>query len=264
MEGSLCGRGGGVGVIGEAAGRADVENEGANMEALFGDPWRPLTSRRDGGDAGHVHGCARDHALDTACGTRPLPVDGDPHEAGLRRVQVARAALRENLRAGFALNEGQVATVLRIADALAAGVSLEAREALGREANAAAAPSSDAVIAWENLGKDAKALMSRVGERLFALGRASVTPPDPELARVIAAWRLLPEEDRTRIARGVAKDMRWAIREIAWSMFGGFVAVELDREGRVTSCDVDGQPAPAEQWAKLRAAGVPVADGVGV
>jgi hypothetical protein len=148
-----------------------------------------LVGRRALGDAGHVPSCARDHALDTAC------APADAHEVAQRRVEDARAALPELLRHAYALDEGQAATVLRVCDALAEGVSLEAREALGREALSTWNEGSQLVSSWEDIAKlsGLQEDWRRTGERLFALGRAS-----------------------------------------------------------------------REQWAQLRAAGVPVAEGVGV
>jgi len=44
------------------------------------------SDRREGGDAGHIPGCRREHSLDTACVV-------DAHEAGLARVVAAQDRL---------------------------------------------------------------------------------------------------------------------------------------------------------------------------
>lgn len=254
----------------------------------------PLASRRASGDAGHVPGCVRDHALDRGCvvpsgepgepdiefvrlpealrsrigraldalstferlaaharlgheavnafaRVREILVGdepSDPHEAALRRVQDARAALPETLRRAYSLDEAQVATVLRVADALAAGVDVEAR----------------------------------AGVVLEALGRASVAPPDADLARVIAAWPVLAPLDKTVVVRRAERGEEWHWRTVAECTLSPVDAQPADcvwltlywKNRRVVGCEVEGQEATPEQWAKLRAAGVPVADGVGV
>ncbi len=223
----------------------------------------PLASRRASGDAGHVPGCRRDHALHV-CVAADTAASHDPHEAALRQVQDARAALPDVLRQAYALDEGQVATVLRVADALAAGVSLEAREVLGREVTA---------LFRANFG------CNEAGARLFALGRASVVPPDADLARVIAAWPALTPFERESYVRNVETIARRHWRDVAeavlspdgcaavdrvrvslsWSLFAGM------RVGAVEVwAAVEPRTPTLEEWARLRAAGVPVADGVGV
>jgi hypothetical protein len=196
----------------------------------------------------------------------------DAHEVAQRRVEDARAALPELLRRAYALDEGQVATVLRLCDALSAGVSLEAREALGREALSTWNEGSQLVSSWEDL-TDLSGLQedwSRTGERLFALGRASVVPPDADIARVIAAWSMLDPAERTRVATWAVKDARVGYNVLAWDTLSPgrelpmYVTLTFGDSVSVIGCDVDGKPATAEQWARLRAAGVPVADGVGV
>jgi hypothetical protein len=279
--GPLCGREEvGVGVIGEAAGRArEIEfhnNEAARVMAQVA----PAVSRRASGDAGHVHGCARDHALDTACvdgdawtpaaraaalaeidaEIDALPIETEQAFAGALRLlthsrQASALAIVQRLGA---LDDGQAATVLRVCDAIAAGVSLEAREALGREMFA--------------LVGDALIPMARevVAERLFAIGRASVVPPDADLARVIAAWPWLEGHERAVMVRNAEASAREGWREVAANLFrvdGALRWVRLEFAPppgvSVIGCDVDGEPATVEQWARLHAAGVPVADGAG-
>lgn len=229
----------------------------------------------------------------------------DAHEVALRRVEDARAELPEMLRRGYALDDGQVAIMLRVADALAAGVSMDAREALGRETRTAlvVTPSK------KSFGE----VCADLGERLFAIGRGverkhchslaakriregggynsvaeqianeigrpleflagalSTQGPDADLARVIAAWRGLDGVERRCVARNAENIARECWRETVAELFrrdGALVWTRIEFAPppgvTVIGCDIDGEPATPEQWAKLRAAGVPVVEGVGV
>lgn len=274
-----------------------------------------LVSRRGPGDAGHAPGRARDHALDTACASAPVddrdllsalrdvatgkikhafsgacpevweaggetsddradPQDGCDACDVLRRADAAvganvpkdaRAALPGMLRRAYALDERQAATVLRVAEALAAGVSLEAREMLGREV----------------IRRMAHPVTSPhdLGERLFALGRASVTPPDADLARVIASWCALSSWERGYLVSNVEHIARRHWADVAATALSPEGCAPLDRVRvtlefargpgvRVKDAEVwesaEPRPLTADEWQRLRAAGVPVADGVGV
>jgi hypothetical protein len=195
------------------------------------------------------------------------------HEIALAKVSASQAALPELLRAGHALDAGQIATVIRVVDALAAGVGLGAREMLGREARWAHVDHDDDGT-WWHLGETVRDDYCRVAERLFAIGRASVVPPDADLARVIAAWSTITLTDQQTFAARADKLARSYWRDTAERLLcetvpgRGVVLVSVEfalQAGvKVIGCDVDGEPATVEQWAQLRAAGVPVAEGVGV
>jgi len=135
-----------MGVIGEAAQR-DAADE-------------VLVSRREGGDAGHVPGCARDHALSDACGPT---VAVWPSTRSRLAIEVG------------ALPEEQHRAALRFVRLLAAG-SID-REALGREVR----DIEDDLWSrreWEGLSASYLEGFRVIGERLFAMGRASVEVPD--------------------------------------------------------------------------------------
>jgi len=170
--------------------------------------------------------------------------------------------------------EGRAA-VARFARLLAAG-GID-REALGREVRAAwvawaleqPSPKASWLVPWEGLDEPDREVDRRIGERLFAMGAASVAPHDADLARVIAAWPALDARERASVVRDAVTVARIGFRVLAWDTLAPgaatlptFVALTFGDGVAVVACDVDGEPATPEQWARLRAAGVPVAAGV--
>jgi len=160
-----------MGTIGEAARRAEIAHDGMLGHAerrLDGraDP-EPLISSRASGDAGHAPGCARDHTLAAACELSPVEVEN---------------AIVLGIRS---LTDDQQRAVLRHVRLLAAG-GID-REALGREALAAWNTGAPLGSSWKDLELAGMSRLQedwrRIGERLFAMGAASVAVP-PDVARL--------------------------------------------------------------------------------
>jgi len=217
-----------MGTIGEAARRAEIAHDGMLGHAerrLDGraDP-EPLVSSRASGDAGHAPGCARDHTLAAASVAVP---------PGVARLRKAAAALSSS-------------------------------EWIHGDDCAHRLCTSDCEDGDECVAAD-HGWVASVEELLAAAWAAGPVPtlPDADLARVIAAWPALDKWDRESIISDAEKWARMSWRYVARALLvGGDVSrlsLDFDRDGAllVTACDVDGEPATAEQ-------GAPVADGVGV